>query len=285
MPAGLLTTSRNPSSYRTFAGGLSAGTSSSPTASSSTSSPPRRRCDLGLGDPSTRMRPSAIARWTSARGIPRYPATTASSLPAAAMKRSATFGLLLAESDQRKKDRADHDRGVAEVEDRPDADVDEVDDGSREPGPARESVGQVAERATQYETQRDRGRRPSDPEGRPDDEPRDSDRRPREDERRAAPDPEGTARVRRVPQVEHAGYQLDRRLPRQRSLGPYLGQAVDRVGGDRRRVHHSGRAPRAHRYRGRVWACASLMQRSTYGRALMRAFSMGLPHLSQIPYD
>jgi predicted metal-binding membrane protein len=33
----------------------------------------------------------------------------------------------------------------------------------------------------------------------------------------------------------------------------------------------------------RDWAWASLMQRSTYGRALTRAFSIGLPQMSQIP--
>src|SRR6266508_1023970 len=33
----------------------------------------------------------------------------------------------------------------------------------------------------------------------------------------------------------------------------------------------------------RDWACASLMQRSAYGRALSRAFSIGLPQREQIP--
>ena len=72
-PAGFATTRRSSSRKRIGTGPPGDGSSGLASRSTTSRSPPRRRYDFGRALPSTRTPPAAIARCTSARGAPRQP--------------------------------------------------------------------------------------------------------------------------------------------------------------------------------------------------------------------
>ena len=133
----------------------SAGSGPSARASTSSRSPPSSRNDFGRGSPSTRTRPAAIARCTSALGRPDRRATTASSRPSSASNVGVTRTrgwwtrrlVPFSEPDHREEDRADDDRRVGQVEHGPDVQVDEVDHAPPERGGPEGPVREVPERS------------------------------------------------------------------------------------------------------------------------------------------
>src|SRR5205823_6413756 len=157
------------------------------------------------------------------------------------------------------------DRAVGQVEHRPDVEVDEVDDVATERRPTDDAIRQIPERAAQDEPERGGGERALVTEGGGDDGPRNQDRRGDEEPRGRPTEAEGAARVGRVPQVEHMGNDRDGGPTGEGVLRPELRHAVEPIGA-RRRGEQDGRrtAAAAHPYR-RDRACASVMQRSTYG--------------------
>src|SRR5690349_18125950 len=237
-PAGFSTTASASSRYRTGTGSPPATTAAGGDSSTSTDSPPVNANDRGRGRPSTVTRPSAIARWISARGTPRADAATASSRPGAAANRSpivlgrrciARRGPF-PEREEHQQERADHDGGVRDVEHRPDVQVDEIHDPAGQPWTPNDPVDQVPRRATEHEPERDRMRRWTRAERGDRDHAAHHDRRDREYERGAIAEAERPAAVRRVPKPEDAVDQVAR-MVRQRALCPKLGHAVEHQDG------------------------------------------------------
>src|SRR6266508_721055 len=215
MPAGFDTTMRCSSSSRTVSGPGSG--SMSPAARSWTSivSPPATWNDLARSRPSTSNRPSAMARCTSARGIPNRSAATVSRRPgpgASNDTRSISRCWLGSPAQPRQgyDERADDDGGVGRVEYRPHPEVDEVDDAA---GPSHHAVGEVAQRAAQDEPEPDGGHSRLDRGGNHHDDHAHNRGRSEEQPRLPSEQTEGAARVRGEAQPDHPRDDVDGRAP------------------------------------------------------------------------
>src|SRR5437870_2606830 len=230
-PAGLDTTMRWSSSNRTASGPGSGSRSPATRSWTSIVSPPATWNDLARSRPSTSNRPSAMARCTSARGIPNPPAATVSRRPgpgASNETRSMSrFGLgPPAQPGQGNDERADDDGGVGRVEHRPHPEVDEIDHAA---GPSDDAVREVAQRSAQYEPEPDGGHSRLERGGSHHDDRAHDRGRSKEQPRLPSEQAEGPPGVRGKAQSDHSRDDVDGGPPRESQLDHPLRHAIDGV--------------------------------------------------------